>query len=84
MINDKLIEEVQVPEICRHKEILIDYVSNVKYGIKSEIVVSKFFFYNVAHNVMKDNDDFLFIFRKKLLLAIEKRVKTIEIYLQSE
>jgi len=57
IINDSVLEEPQVPKIVQNEEIWIKYVMNHIIWKKNEVNIVKTFTYNIAMNVMKDNED---------------------------
>jgi len=57
IINDSVLEEPQVPEIVENHEILINYVLNHIIWMQNEVNIDEFFTYNIAMNVMNDNED---------------------------
>jgi len=57
IINDLVPEEPQVPEILQNDEISINYVMNYIIWNQNEVNINEAFTYNIAMNVMNDNED---------------------------
>ena len=57
IINGVISEEPQVPEIVENDEISINYVMNHIIWNQNEVKIDETFTYNIAMNVMNDNDD---------------------------
>jgi len=57
IINDSVPEEPQVPEIVENDEISINYVMNHKIWNRNKVNIDEVFEYNVAKDVISDNDD---------------------------
>ena len=57
IINDSVLEEPQVPEIVQNDEISINYVMNHKIWNRNKVNIDEVFAYNVAKDVISDNDD---------------------------
>ena len=53
--NGKNVEETQVYE--NNNEILINYTMTEKRWNKTDVVVNNFFAYNIAHNIIHENED---------------------------
>ena len=56
-INGSIPEEPQVPEIVENDEISINYVMNHITWNHNEVNIDETFTYNIAMNVMNDNED---------------------------
>ena len=50
-------EEIQVPETCDNQEISINYVTTGQRWNRNKIDVDDIFAYNVALNIVNDNED---------------------------
>jgi len=57
IINDSVPEEPQVPEIVENDEISINYVMNHKIWNRNKVNIDEVFAYNVAKDVISDNDE---------------------------
>jgi len=57
IINDLIREEPQVPEIFENNEISINYVMNKIIWNQNEVNIDETFAYNIAMNVMRDNEN---------------------------
>jgi len=57
IINYSVLEEPQVPEIVQNDEISINYVMNHIIWNQNEVNIDENFTYNIAMNVMNDNED---------------------------
>jgi len=57
IINDSIPEEPQVPQILVKDEISINYVMNHIIWNQNEVNIDETFTYNIAMNVMNDNED---------------------------
>ena len=57
IINGSVSEEPQVPEMVENDEISINYVMNNIIWNQNEVNIHKTFTYNIAKNVMNDNED---------------------------
>ena len=57
IINGSVPEEPQVPEIVENDEISINYVMNHKIWNRNKVNIDEVFAYNVAKDVISDNDD---------------------------
>jgi len=57
IINGSVPEEPQVPEMVENDEISINYVMNHIIWNQNEVNIDETFTYNIAMNVMNDNED---------------------------
>jgi len=57
IINDSVPKEPQVLEILQNDEISINYVMNHIIWNQKEVNIDENFTYNIAMNVMNDNED---------------------------
>jgi len=57
IINDSVPEEPQVLEIVENDEISINYVMNHIIWNQNEVNIDETFTYNIAMNIMNDNED---------------------------
>ena len=57
IINDSVPKEPQVPNIVENDEISINYVMNHIIWNQNEVNIDETFTYNIAMNVMNDNED---------------------------
>jgi len=57
IINDSVPEEPQAPEIIENDKISINYVMNHIIWNQNEVNIEETFTYNIAMNVMNDNED---------------------------